>query len=394
MSNAYLSPILNDAQFNDDGTFLVGGLIWFYEAGTSTPAIAYTDPTAATAWPNPIQLDQRGETGGEIWLSSGQSYKLILEEPPAYGQTHGVVVSTFDNISGVNDPGTISIQNWVDFSGTPTYYNSSVFTLTGDQRAIFTENRRVRMTNSDASVYYGTVVSSSYATGTTAVTVSPDYGQSVSSYINAVAYGFVETGPTSSIPVAVNAGSYVSGSQYQMWMNYDGANLTWSKDSDAPTSHWPITSTYADQASAQTFGTAIATSGEAQLTASCIGVNDAYLFNSPTRWGIYSADGGSGVEYTRATNTFAFGGFTLPSPASTKYIKLPNGLIIQFGQGTASNAGTSVAFATSFPAFCVSVVCTQVGTTHVAVSANNLTTANFTAYAASTEPCSYIAFGY
>ena len=82
MSNAYLSPILQDCQFSDDCTFLAGGLIWFYEAGTSTPLLAYTSPDASVAWTNPIQLNARGETGGEIWLKAGSSYKIILEGAP------------------------------------------------------------------------------------------------------------------------------------------------------------------------------------------------------------------------------------------------------------------------------------------------------------------------
>ena len=394
MSNAYLSPILQDAQFNDDGTFLVGGLIWFYEAGTSTPLLAYTTPVADTAWTNPIQLDARGETGGEIWLKSGSSYKMILEGPPQYGQTHGVVISTFDNITGVNDPGTTSIQNWIAFSGSPTYLNDTSFYVVGDQRSIFLESRRIKMTNSVGTTYYGTVVSSSYALGSTTIVVSPDYGQTVDSTISAVSYGFVETGAVSSIPVAVNAGSAVSGSQYQMWMDFDGTYLKWAKDSFAATASWPIYALYADQASSATFGTAIATSGEAQLTASYSGVNDAYLYNSAARWGIYSADGGTGVEYDRATSKFSFGGFTLPSPATSKYIRLPNGLIIQFGQGTASSAGTAVTFATAFPTLCVSVVTNAIVNPAVATSVNTLTTTGFTAYCGSTNPVSYIAFGY
>ena len=395
MSNAYLSPILQDAQFNDDGTFLVGGLIWFYEAGTSTPLLAYTTPVADTAWTNPIQLNARGETSGEIWLKAGSSYKLILEGPPEYGQTHGVVLSTFDNITGVNDPGNSAIANWIDFYGTPTYLNATSFYLVGDQRATFLESRRIKMTNSDASIYYGTVVSSSYALGSTTIVVSPDFGQVVSEYMNAVAYGFVETGAVSSIPVAVNAGSAASGSQYQMWMDYDPAiGLRWATDNGALSLNWPMTSAKATAASGIIFATDTATSGEAQLQAKYTGVNDAYLYNSAARWGIYSADGGTGINFDRATSTFSYGGFTLPNPSSTKYIKFPNGLIVQFGQGTASSAGTVVTFPTTFPTQCFAVLATQVGSTHVTISANNLTTTNVTLYAASTEPASYIALGF
>lgn len=393
MSNAYLSPILQDAQFNDDGTFLVGGLIWFYEAGTSTPLLAYTTPVADTAWSNPIILDARGETGGEIWLKSGSSYKMILEGPREYGQTHGVVISTFDNISGVNDPGTSTIQNWISFPGTPTYLSAISFSVAGDHRSTFLESRRLKSTNT-VGLIYSTVVSATYATGVTTVAVSNDYGQSLDAGLSAVSYGFIETGAVSSIPVAVNAGSSSGGSQYQMWIDYDGTNLKWAKDADIASSTWPIIAAKATAAELKTFATDTATSGEAQLIAKYTGVNDAYLYNSSTDWGIYSADGGLGIEYTRATGKFAFGGFTLPDPSSTKYIKFPNGLIAQFGQGTASNTGTVVTFPTAFPTQCFAVLATQVGSTHLDVSANNLTTTNVTLYCSSTEPASYLALGF
>jgi hypothetical protein len=394
MSNAYLSPILQDAQFNDDGTFLVGGLIWFYEAGTSTPILAYTTPVADTPWGNPIQLNARGETGGEIWLKAGSSYKIILEGPPEYGQTHGVVVSTFDNISGVNDPGTYTIQNWVEFSGTPTYINGTSFSVVGDARTIFSKNRRVKMQNSDSTTFYGTTVSSSYASGITTVLLSTDYGQFVASNIESVSYGFIETGVVSSIPVGINAGTPTAGSRYQMWINYDGANLIWSKDADVPSSTWPITAEKAGAAAGSTFYTQ-QTATEGQLGVRFAGVGDSYLYNNATAWGITNpTDAITLVSYNRITSTPIYYGFTLPNPASSKYIKLPNGLIIQFGQGTASAAGTAITFPTVFPTQCFTVVTTMIGNPALATSANNLTTTEFTAYCSSTEPVSYIAYGF
>ena len=392
MSNAYLSPILQDAQFNDDCTFLAGGLIWFYQAGTTTPLLAYTGPDASIAWTNPIVLDQRGETGGEIWLKAGQAYKMVLEEPPQYGQTNGVVVSTFDNISGVNDPGTASIQNWIAFAGTPTYISATSFTVAGDHRTTFLESRRLKTTNT-LGLVYSTVVSSTYASSVTTVVVSNDYGLSLDSGLSAVSYGFIETGAASSIPVAVNAGSASGGSQYQMWIDYDGTNLKWSKDADVASATWPINAITADAASGSFFSTKSG-AGEGRLIAAMSGQNDVYVYNNSTDWGIYSSASGPGVNFNKATSTFSFGGFTLPNPASTKYIKLPNGLIIQFGQGTASNSGNAVTFPTTFPTQCFAVLATQVGSTRLAISANNLTTTGVTLYCSSTEPASYIALGF
>jgi microcystin-dependent protein len=124
MTQAYLSPILQNAQFSDDGTFLNGGLIWFYAAGTSTPLTAYQDGAATTPWPNPIVLNARGETGGEIWLDG--IYKLVLQGAPLVGETNGPAISTFDNIYGVNAP-TSFAPPYV-FAGTSTSQsNTDIF---------------------------------------------------------------------------------------------------------------------------------------------------------------------------------------------------------------------------------------------------------------------------
>lgn len=395
MSNAYLSPILQDAQFNDDGTFLVGGLIWFYEAGTSTPLLAYTTPVADTAWTNPIQLNARGETGGEIWLKAGSSYKIILEGPPEYGQTHGVVMSTFDNISGVNDPGTTTIQNWTVFAGTPTYISSTSFSVSGDYRATFLESRRIRMANSDATIYYGTVVSSSYSSGITTIVVSPDYGQSVSTFIDSISYGFIETNGVSSIPIAINAGSSVSGSQYQMWIDYDGTNLKWAKDSDVASATWPINAETADAPSGSQFFVTAPSGGEADIGASCPTVNNAYLFNKADSWGVYSIDGGFGLKYDRGTSEFSFGGFTLPAFPANKYFGLPNGLLIQFGQVTTGPTGANALFPIVFPNAALYVFTSPVAGAATATSANGIAANGFTAFAATAStPVSYIAVGY
>lgn len=203
MSNAYLSPILQQSQFDDNGNFLAGGLIWSYVAGTTTPQAVYTDANASTAWTNPIVLDQRGECGGEIWCAAGQTYKFVLEEAPYYGQIHGTVVSTFDNINGVNDA-TIdqTTPNWISYSGTPTYISSTSFSVTGDQTLIFQVARRLKTTNTSGTKY-STIVSATYGGGITTVVVRNDPGNVLDSGLSAVSYGLIETDPAS-IPVVPN----------------------------------------------------------------------------------------------------------------------------------------------------------------------------------------------
>lgn len=197
----YLCPIFQDSQFTDNGNFLASGLIWFYEAGSTTPLAAYTNQTGTSTWTNPIVLNARGETGGTIWLAAGQAYKMILEGPPEYGDTHGVVISTFDNIQGVNDPASPTggvAENWFTFAGSPVYVSGTQFTLSGDQTSTFQVNRRIRTQNS-SGVVYGTITASTYTTLTT-VTVANDSG-ALDTGLNSVDYGLIEIGTRPSIPL-------------------------------------------------------------------------------------------------------------------------------------------------------------------------------------------------
>ena len=238
MTTTYLSPILNDAQFNDDGTFLVGGLIWFYAAGTSTPLAAYTGPNTTTPWSNPIVLDARGETGGQIWLDSTASYKMVLESPPFYGDIHGVVISTFDNINGVYVPGPeTTVTSWTLYSGTPFRLTGTSFSVSGDHRDIFQFNRRLKSLNS-AGYIYSTVKTAVYSSGVTNVTVVNDSG-ALDSGLNAVYYSFVDTNP-SSIPRAVLLGSNSTATTDNIYMSQSAGRLQQAINTASPSSNWPI----------------------------------------------------------------------------------------------------------------------------------------------------------
>lgn len=78
--------------FDNNGVPLNGGLLYVYDAGTTTPASTYTDSTAATNNTNPIVLDSAGRTPAQIWLTAGASYKFVLQT------STGVLIKTDDNI--------------------------------------------------------------------------------------------------------------------------------------------------------------------------------------------------------------------------------------------------------------------------------------------------------
>lgn len=78
--------------FDDNGNPLSGGLLYTYEAGTTTPAITYTSSSGATANPNPVVLDAAGRVPEQIWLSTAYTYKFLLRT------SAGVSIWSKDNI--------------------------------------------------------------------------------------------------------------------------------------------------------------------------------------------------------------------------------------------------------------------------------------------------------
>lgn len=83
--------------FDNNGQPLAGGKIYSYQAGTTTPATTYTTSAGNIQHSNPIVLDAYGRVpgGGEIWLTSTDVYKFILEDASA------AVIGTYDNVPGI-----------------------------------------------------------------------------------------------------------------------------------------------------------------------------------------------------------------------------------------------------------------------------------------------------
>jgi microcystin-dependent protein len=91
-----LSPIGNGQQFFDNnGVPLNGGLLYTYQAGSSTPLATYTDISGGIANSNPIVLNSAGRLADEIWLTYGFNYKFVLKN------STGSTIGTYDNIYGI-----------------------------------------------------------------------------------------------------------------------------------------------------------------------------------------------------------------------------------------------------------------------------------------------------
>jgi hypothetical protein len=95
-----LGPVPKAQFLTATGEPLVGGKVYTYAAGTSTPQATYTSASGVVANTNPIILDSRGEAN--IWYTNGVSYKVVLTD------STDSTIWTVDNISIA---GSMATQN-------------------------------------------------------------------------------------------------------------------------------------------------------------------------------------------------------------------------------------------------------------------------------------------
>ena len=76
--------------YDNNNNLLVGGKVYSYQGGTSTPKNTYSDPALAIPNPNPLVLDSRGEA--LIYLDPHSSTKLVLQDAQSN------VIRTWDNL--------------------------------------------------------------------------------------------------------------------------------------------------------------------------------------------------------------------------------------------------------------------------------------------------------
>ena len=183
---ASLSPTPKLQFFGSDGLPLVGGKLYTYAAGTTTPLASYTDHTGVTANTNPVILDSNGEA--DVWLPETTSYKYVLKtsadvtlytvdyvsiplttnsfaSPPAIGTgTPNSATFTTLNVTGnaifestANFTDPVTFDSTVDITGKLTLSGTSAAKLnvgTTAQRPASPVNGDIRY-NSDLSRYEG-----------------------------------------------------------------------------------------------------------------------------------------------------------------------------------------------------------------------------------------------
>ena len=88
---ASLMPQGKQQYFSNAGIPLVGGKVYTYVAGTTTPLATYTDSGGGTPNTNPVILDSRGEAS--IFFGTA-NYKIVLQD------STGATIWTQDNLPG------------------------------------------------------------------------------------------------------------------------------------------------------------------------------------------------------------------------------------------------------------------------------------------------------
>ncbi len=195
MPIVYLAPDPVQSTFFIPGSNTPGNgvqLFCYVALSVSTKQNMYTDNTGNTAYSNPLVLDSGGNipNGGVIWIPQGLPAKFVWA-PSNDGDPPTSPYRTIDNVSGIND---ITSNEWAT-GPTPTFVNSSSFTVSGDQTATLNKGRRLKFAVTAGTVY-GSVALAAFATGSTTVNTVHASG-SLDAGLTALSYSLIGVEPSS-----------------------------------------------------------------------------------------------------------------------------------------------------------------------------------------------------
>lgn len=89
---------------DDNGVTLPGGLLYFYETGTTTPKATYSDSALTVANTNPVELDAAGRIP-EIFASVEEEFRVVLKD------ADGNTIWTRDNVQFPDAAELVSLIN-------------------------------------------------------------------------------------------------------------------------------------------------------------------------------------------------------------------------------------------------------------------------------------------
>lgn len=191
--------------YDANGDPLAGGLLYTYEAGTSTPLATYptyTDALAGTnANANPVVLSAEGSA--QVWVQAS-FYKFALKT------SGGTTLYTQDNVGAALAAPSPAVSEWVPSSDASVYVSATSFNVTGvDATGIFHAGRRVRSQNTSGTVY--STVQSSAFTADTLVVVANDGATALDAGFASPAYGIISRANSSLfLPMTVFSGTKTS----------------------------------------------------------------------------------------------------------------------------------------------------------------------------------------
>lgn len=99
------APVLR--VYDNSGNLAIGGMIYTYLAGTTTPVATYTDATGNTQNTNPIILNSRGEC--QIWITASNAFKLVAED------AQGNLLWTSDYVNAQAYNGSLNVVSLYNF---------------------------------------------------------------------------------------------------------------------------------------------------------------------------------------------------------------------------------------------------------------------------------------
>ena len=159
---ASLSPTPKLQFFGTDGLPLVGGKLYTYAAGTTTPIATYTDNTQSSLNTNPVILDSAGQAN--VWLADSTTYKYALTDAnnvPLFTVDYVSVPVTTNSFaspppigSNVPNEGTFTNLNVVDLLTLESTGAAILNVGTTGERPLVPEDGMVRY-NSTTSKFEG-----------------------------------------------------------------------------------------------------------------------------------------------------------------------------------------------------------------------------------------------
>lgn len=152
-----------------DGTPLAGGKVYTYAAGTSTPKATYSTEAGDVENANPVILNASGYAS----IKLNGSYKIVVKD------ANDAEVWTEDPVSDASQLGL----EWIN-QRDATQTSATSFTIEGNHTAEYIAGRRIKV--ADSSMLYGSIDSSSYGGGVTAVVVTVDEGVALTASLSDV----------------------------------------------------------------------------------------------------------------------------------------------------------------------------------------------------------------